>query len=57
MRILKRDRHIRCLPSEMSKKLDHSFLNLLTDGFICATRSLENRFYLILEKGRCFTLQ
>jgi hypothetical protein len=56
MRILKRDQHIRCLQGEMSKKLDHSLVNLLTKGFICATRSLEDRFHLILENRRCFTL-
>ena len=57
MRILRRDRHTRCLPSEMSKKLYRSLLKLLTKGFICATRSLEDRFHLIRENGRCFTLQ
>ena len=57
MRLLKRDRHIRYLPSEMSKELDHSSVNLLTKGFILAARSLENRFHLVLENGRCFTLQ
>ncbi len=57
MRSLKRDLHIRCLPSGMSKKLDHILVNILTDDFICATRGLENRFHLILEKGHRLTLQ
>jgi hypothetical protein len=56
MRPLQRDRHILCLSSGMNKKLDYSLVEL-TDGLICTTRGLENRFHIVLEDGRRFTLQ
>jgi hypothetical protein len=57
MRSLWRDRYNRSLAGGMSKKLDHSSVNLLTDDLICAARGLENWFHLELENGYPFTLR